>query len=181
MINPKCCDIPHASVLSRGFATIGSHNCDWQIWSLWFSPTQSWHPWGFGCFFPQTVERWVLPKHQIFWVLQKKNKLALNGILNAKIAARMMPKMGFTKPKSAKIWSLFGCESHFCNALQRAAQHEAAAAAGVTSEMVRRPPWSRLSEGAVGTRDGNWDGSTNEQWEEKTWECLGFIRGFYYW
>ena len=53
-----------------------------------------------------------------------------------------------------KIWSLFGCESHFCNALQRAAQHEAAAAAGVTSEMVRRPPWSRLSEGAVGTRDG---------------------------
>lgn len=153
MINPKCCDIPHASVLSRGFATIGSHNCDWKYEVYDSLQHNRGIPEVSGVFFLKLWKGECCQSIRSFECC-KKHKLALNGILHAKIAARMMPKMGFTKPKSAKIWSLFGCESHFCNALQRAAQHEAAAAAGVTSEMVRRPPWSRLSEGAVGTRDG---------------------------
>ena len=154
MINPKCCDIPHASVLSRGFATIGSHNTVTENMKSMILSNTIVASLRFRVFFSSNCGKVSVAKASDLLSVAKKNKLALNGILHAKIAARMMPKMGFTKPKSAKIWSLFGCESHFCNALQRAAQHEAAAAAGVTSEMVRRPPWSRLSEGAVGTRDG---------------------------
>lgn len=176
MINPKCCDIPHASVLSRGFATIGSHNCDWKYEVYDSLQHNRGIPEVSGVFFLKLWKGECCQSIRSFECCKKK-QTSLKWNFTCQNCCKNDAQNGIHKTKISQNLIAFWLWIPF---LQRLAAG-GTARGGRSSRRDFRDGSETTLEPTFGGRGRhprwNWDGSTNEQWE-KTWECLGFIRDY---